>query len=120
MCSSDLGTPAAERDDQVDEAVKVERLARLQAEIDRHQDAFNARCVGRTFEVLFEKPGRLPGQLVGRSPYLQPVHVMAPPSLIGEVAAVAVNAMAANSLFGTRERPAPGRIAVPEPASLET
>ncbi len=114
------GTPAAERDDQVDEGVKVERLARLQAEIDRHQDAFNARCVGRTFEVLFEKPGRLPGQLVGRSPYLQPVHVMAPPSLIGEVAAVAVNAMAANSLFGTRERPAPGRIAVPEPASLET
>src|SRR5712672_2468451 len=114
------GTPAAERDDQVDEAVKVERLARLQAEIDRHQDAFNARCVGRTFEVLFEKPGRLPGQLVGRSPYLQPVHVMAPPSLIGEVAAVAVNAMAANSLFGTRERPAPGRIAVPEPATLET
>jgi tRNA-2-methylthio-N6-dimethylallyladenosine synthase len=114
------GTPAAERDDQVDEAVKVERLARLQAEIDRHQDAFNARCVGRTFDVLFEKPGRLPGQLVGRSPYLQPVHVMAPPSLIGEVAAVAVNAMAANSLFGTRERPAPGRIAVPEPASLET
>ena len=114
------GTPAAERDDQVDEAVKVERLARLQAEIDRHQDAFNARCVGRTFDVLFEKPGRLPGQLVGRSPYLQPVHVMAPPSLIGEVVAVAVNATAANSLFGTRERPAPGRIAVPEPASLET
>src|SRR5258707_10830454 len=49
----------------------------------------------------------------------QPVHVMAPPSLIGEVAAGAVTAMAANSLFGTRERPAPGRIAVPEPASLE-
>jgi tRNA-2-methylthio-N6-dimethylallyladenosine synthase len=114
------GTPAAERDDQVDEAVKVERLARLQAEIDRHQDAFNARCVGRTFDVLFEKPGRLPGQLVGRSPYLQPVHVMAPPSLIGEVVAVAVDATGANSLFGTRERPAPGRIAVPEPASLET
>ena len=82
------GTPAAERDDQVDEAVKVERLARLQAEIDRHQAAFNARCVGRTFDVLFEKPGRLPGQLVGRSPYLQPVQVMAPASLIGEVVAV--------------------------------
>jgi tRNA-2-methylthio-N6-dimethylallyladenosine synthase len=114
------GTPAAERDDQVDEAVKIERLARLQAEIDRHQTAFNARCVGRTLDVLFEKPGRLPGQLVGRSPYLQPVHVMAPPSLIGEVVAVAVNATGANSLFGTRERPAPGRIAVPEPASLET
>src|SRR5262249_5636922 len=60
------GTPAAERDDQVDDAAKVERLARLQAEIDRHQAAFNNACVGRTLEVLFEKPGRLPGQLVGR------------------------------------------------------
>jgi tRNA-2-methylthio-N6-dimethylallyladenosine synthase len=114
------GTPAAERDDQVDEAVKIERLARLQAEIDRHQTAFNARCVGRTLDVLFEKPGRLPGQLVGRSPYLQPVHVMAPPSLIGEVVAVAVSAIGANSLFGACKRPATERIAVPEPASLET
>jgi tRNA-2-methylthio-N6-dimethylallyladenosine synthase len=114
------GTPAAERDDQVDEAVKVERLARLQAEIDRHQAAFNARCVGRTLDVLFEKPGRLPGQLVGRSPYLQPVHVMGQPSLIGEVVSVAVSAIGANSLFGACKRPAPERIAVPEPASLET
>jgi tRNA-2-methylthio-N6-dimethylallyladenosine synthase len=114
------GTPAAERDDQVDEAVKVERLARLQAEIDRHQAAFNARCVGRTLKVLFEKPGRLPGQLVGRSPYLQPVQVMAPPSLIGQVAAIAITATGTNSLFGTRERPAAERLPVPEPASLET
>jgi tRNA-2-methylthio-N6-dimethylallyladenosine synthase len=114
------GTPAAERDDQVDEAAKVERLARLQAEIDRHQAAFNARCVGRSLDVLFEKSGRLPGQLVGRSPYLQPVHVMAPPSLIGEVVAVDISATAANSLFGACKRPAPERIAVPEPASLET
>src|SRR5207302_4336734 len=50
------GTPAAERDDQVDEAVKIERLARLQAAIDSHQARFNAQCVGRTFDVLFEKP----------------------------------------------------------------
>jgi tRNA-2-methylthio-N6-dimethylallyladenosine synthase len=114
------GTPAAERDDQVDEAVKVERLARLQAEIDRHQAAFNARCVGRTLEVLLEKPGRLPGQLVGRSPYLQPVHVMASRALIGEVVAVAVSATGANSLFGACRPAAPERIAMPEPASLET
>jgi tRNA-2-methylthio-N6-dimethylallyladenosine synthase len=94
------GTPAAERDDQVEEAVKVERLARLQALIDRHQDAFNRACAGRSFEVLFEKPGRLPGQIVGRSPYLQPVQVMAPSSLIGEIATVGITGVGSNSLFG--------------------
>ena len=67
-------------DDQVPDEVKSERLQRLQAAITRHQRAFNAGFAGRTFDVLFEKPGRLPGQLVGRSPYLQPVQVMAPPS----------------------------------------
>ena len=100
------GTPAAERDDQVDEAVKIERLARLQAEIDRHQAAFNEACVGRTFEVLFEKPGRLPGQLVGRSPWLQPVQAMAPASLVGELAAVTITRAGANSLFGELAVPA--------------
>jgi tRNA-2-methylthio-N6-dimethylallyladenosine synthase len=100
------GTPAAERDDQVDEAVKIERLARLQAEIDRHQAAFNAGCVGRTLDVLFEKPGRLPGQLVGRSPYLQPVNVMAPAALVGEVVPVTVTRAGANSLFGALAAPA--------------
>jgi tRNA-2-methylthio-N6-dimethylallyladenosine synthase len=94
------GTPAAERADQVDEAVKVERLARLQAEIDRHQAIFNEACVGRTLDVLFEKPGRLPGQVVGRSPYLQPVNVMAPAALIGEVRAVTITRAGPNSLFG--------------------
>jgi tRNA-2-methylthio-N6-dimethylallyladenosine synthase len=96
------GTPAAEREDQVDEGVKVERLARLQELLDRRQAAFNQSCIGKTFAVLFEKPGRLPGQLVGRSPYLQPVQVMAPPSLIGESAEVTITATGANSLFGTR------------------
>jgi tRNA-2-methylthio-N6-dimethylallyladenosine synthase len=106
------GTPAAERSDQVDEAVKVERLARLQAAIDRHQHAFNRACAGKSLEVLFEKPGRLPGQIVGRSPYLQPVQVMAPSSLIGEIATVGITGVGSNSLFGAlpsaRERePAP-------------
>src|SRR5438445_4792018 len=72
------GTPAADMPDQVPEAVKSERLYRLQAAIDRHQAAFNAQCRGRTFDVLFEKSGRYPGQIVGRSPYLQPVQVMGP------------------------------------------
>ena len=113
-----LGTPAAERADQVDEAVKVERLARLQAEIDRHQAAFNAGCVGRTFDVLFEKPGRLPGQLVGRSPHLQPVQAMAPATLIGEAVAVTITRAGTNSLFG--ELAATRALAVSELANLET
>jgi tRNA-2-methylthio-N6-dimethylallyladenosine synthase len=95
------GTPGAEMSDQVDEDAKSERLARLQAEIDRQQQSFNQRCLGRTFDVLFEKPGRHTGQLVGRSPYLQPVQVTAPASLLGEVAAVTITEIASNSLFGT-------------------
>jgi tRNA-2-methylthio-N6-dimethylallyladenosine synthase len=114
------GTPAAERDDQVDDAAKVERLARLQAEIDRHQAAFNQRCVGRTLDVLLEKPGRLPGQLVGRSPYLQPVQAMAPAALIGEVVPVTITRAGANSLFGELARPPARDAAAPELASLES
>ena len=94
------GTPSAEINDQIDEEIKSERLQRLQAEIDRQQEAFNRHCVGRSLEVLFEKPGRHAGQLVGRSPYLQPVQVIAPASLLGEVAAVTVTEIASNSLFG--------------------
>ena len=86
--------------DQVEEAVKSERLQRLQAAIDRSQAAFNRGCLGRTFAVLFERPGRYSGQLVGRSPYLQPVQVEAPPALIGEIAAVTITDVASNSLFG--------------------
>ena len=71
------GTPAAEME-QVPEAVKDERLQRLQHEIDRQLDAFNARGLGATMDVLFEKPAKRPGQIVGKSPYLQSVHVMAP------------------------------------------
>jgi len=114
------GTPAAERDDQVDEAVKIERLARLQAAIDRHQARFNAQCVGRTFDVLFEKPGRKDGQLVGRSPYLQSVQAMAPPSLIGQIVAVTIAEAGANSLFGTLAHAAEPRCGAPQLASLET
>jgi tRNA-2-methylthio-N6-dimethylallyladenosine synthase len=98
------GTPGAEMSDQVDEDTKSQRLARLQAEINRQQEAFNRHCVGRSFEVLFEKPGRHAGQLVGRSPYLQPVQVTAPASLLGEIAAVTVTEIASNSLFGTLVR----------------
>jgi tRNA-2-methylthio-N6-dimethylallyladenosine synthase len=95
------GTPGAEMDEQIDEATKSQRLQRLQEAIDRNQAAFNRRCLHRTFDVLFERPGRYDGQLVGRSPYLQPVQVTAPASLLGEIAAVTITEVASNSLFGT-------------------
>ncbi len=94
------GTPAADREDQVAEEVKAERLARLQTCIDHHQKAFNQRCAGREVDVLLEKPGRLSGQVVGRSPYLQPVHVMAPTSLIGQIVPIRITGAGSNSLAG--------------------
>jgi tRNA-2-methylthio-N6-dimethylallyladenosine synthase len=93
------GTPAADME-QLPEAVKDERLQRLQRDIVARQDAFLASQQGMTFDVLFEKPGRHPGQIVGRSPYLQPVQVMAPASVIGEVASVRITEVGPNSLFG--------------------
>ncbi len=96
------GTPAALLAEQVPEAVKSERLAELQALIADEQRRFNAACLGRTLEVLFEKPGRHPGQLVGRSPYLQAVHAQAPERLIGAPARVRLTAVLANSLAGER------------------
>jgi tRNA-2-methylthio-N6-dimethylallyladenosine synthase len=98
------GTPAAAME-QVPEAVKVERLHRLQQAIDRHQAAFNARCLGKTFAVLFEKPGKRPGQLVGRSPWLQPVQALAPAALIGEIVPVTITEIGSNSLFGALAAP---------------
>ncbi len=95
------GTPAAAMAGQVEEDVKSERLARLQARIDAHRRAFNDACRGQVMDVLLEKPGRHPGQLVGRSPYLQPVQVDAPAALIGEVVAATIVDVGANSLFGS-------------------
>jgi len=94
------GTPAAELEQLPDE-VKSERLARLLHAIDRHQAIFNARCRGLTLDVLFEKPGRHAGQLVGRSPYLQPVQVMASSELIGKVHTVTITDLGTYSLYGT-------------------
>ena len=94
------GTPGADMDDQIDEETKSERLQRLQQAIDRNQVAFNRRCLGRSFDVLFERAGRHAGQLVGRSPYLQPVQVTAPDSLLGGIATVTITEIASNSLFG--------------------
>ncbi|MGB6535169.1 MAG: tRNA (N6-isopentenyl adenosine(37)-C2)-methylthiotransferase MiaB [Xanthobacteraceae bacterium] len=106
------GTPAATMPDQVDEDTKSNRLQRLQAVIEQQQEIFNQTCRGCTFDVLFEKPGRHPGQIVGRSPYLQPVQVTAPPSLLGKIAAVTITEIASNSLFGALA-PAAARAAGP-------
>ncbi|MGD9766732.1 MAG: TRAM domain-containing protein, partial [Pseudolabrys sp.] len=94
------GTPAASIAEQVPEAAKTERLHALQAKIREREAAFNRQCVNRSFDVLLEKPGKLPGQLVGRSPYLQPVHVMADRSRIGEIVRVHTTGLMVNSLFG--------------------
>jgi tRNA-2-methylthio-N6-dimethylallyladenosine synthase len=108
------GTPAAEMPGQVPEPVQIERLSRLQAAIDQHQAAFNRSCIGRTLDVLFEKPAKYPGQLVGRSPYLQPIHVMASPALIGHVRRVAITALDTYSMFGDlMESAAPSQAARP-------
>jgi tRNA-2-methylthio-N6-dimethylallyladenosine synthase len=92
------GTPAAAMADQIAEDVKAERLAQLQALLARQTRAFNTSCVGCTFDVLLTGPGRHPGQLVGRSPYLQPVHVMADARMIGQVAPLKIVAVEPNSL----------------------
>ena len=100
MYSPRPGTPAADMPDQIGDAEKSERLQRLQALITRYWQAFNAQSVGRTVEVLLEKPGKLPGQLVGKTPYLQTVQVMAGPELIGSLWPVAVTGTGTNTLFG--------------------
>jgi tRNA-2-methylthio-N6-dimethylallyladenosine synthase len=94
------GTPAAELE-QLPEEIKHERLGRLLNVIDRQQAAYNARCRGLNFDVLFEKQGKLSGQLVGRSPYLQPVQVIAPQELIGEIRPVTITDLGTYSLHGT-------------------
>ncbi|MBH63611.1 MAG: tRNA (N6-isopentenyl adenosine(37)-C2)-methylthiotransferase MiaB [Alphaproteobacteria bacterium] len=95
------GTPAADRDDQVPEDVKSARLNELQALIDRQSRAFNEATVGRELQVLLERPGRHSGQLVGRSPYMQAVHVHADDSHLGRIASVRIEAAMPNSLSGS-------------------
>lgn len=99
------GTPAADSDEQVAEAVKSERLYQLQALLAEQQKAFNASKVGTEMTVLLERKGREPGQLVGKSPWLQAVQVDAAEELIGEIVTVTIDSMGTNSLFGTMIQP---------------
>ncbi|MEM1272815.1 MAG: tRNA (N6-isopentenyl adenosine(37)-C2)-methylthiotransferase MiaB [Pseudomonadota bacterium] len=93
------GTPAAERA-PVDPAEADERLQRLQALLSEQQQASQAAMVGRETMVLFEKPGRETGQLIGKSEYLHSVHATAPEALRGQIARVRITRSAANSLTG--------------------
>jgi len=94
------GTPAAELDGQIEEKLKEQRLARLQDLLNTQQRDFNETCVGRTMDVLLDRPGRLPGQMVGRSPYMQPVHASVPENMMGQIARLTIEAGHANSLAG--------------------
>ncbi|MCI5049644.1 MAG: tRNA (N6-isopentenyl adenosine(37)-C2)-methylthiotransferase MiaB [Rickettsiales bacterium] len=94
------GTPASASDTQVDEAVKVERLARLQELLNHQQVAFNRSKLGQVMTILLEKPGKLPGQLVGRSPFMQAVHVADSDHLMHQLVDVRIVEARPNSLRG--------------------
>lgn len=95
------GTPAASLEGrQVDEKVKDERLQAVQQLLNAQQVAFNQTMIGRTLTVLFDRVGKLDGQLLGRSPYMQSVYVQAPARLMGQMVDVHVTGAFANSLSG--------------------
>ena len=93
------GTPAAERATLPDEVVDA-RLQAVQALITEQQYAHQVAMVGREVDVLFEKPGRMPGQMVGKSGHLHAVHVSGPETLRGQIARVRITASERNSLGG--------------------
>ncbi|HEY8576619.1 MAG TPA: tRNA (N6-isopentenyl adenosine(37)-C2)-methylthiotransferase MiaB [Devosia sp.] len=94
------GTPGANLGDQVAEEVKTERLYRLQELVNQQTAAFHQSCVGKTLPVLIERPGRMPGQVGGRSPYLQAVHLEGSIELIGAIHQVDIIGTSTNSLVG--------------------
>ena len=94
------GTPAALMAAQIPEGEKESRLDRLHEVLERHRLAFNRAAVGRVFDVLVERSGRKPGQLIGRTPYLQAIHFDGPARLIGTITSVDVIAAHGVSLSG--------------------
>jgi tRNA-2-methylthio-N6-dimethylallyladenosine synthase len=99
------GTPAADMQETVPAAVMDERLARLQELIDHQQSAFNRAMIGKTVDVLFERAARNPGQIVGRTAWLQPAHVMASDDIIGQVLPVSIESLERYSLLGSLVTP---------------
>ena len=94
------GTPAADMDDQITEAVMDDRLQRLQALLGEQQYAFNRNIIGRNCDVLLEREGKHAGQLLGKSPWLQSVLVSAPGLSIGDMVNVTITDAAQSSLTG--------------------
>lgn len=94
------GTPSAQSKDQIAEEVKAQRLFALQDLLEEQRQAFNVSTVGRTVDVLFEKPGRHQGQIAGKSPYMQAVHLERRQAAIGEVRRVEITSAGSNSLEG--------------------
>jgi tRNA-2-methylthio-N6-dimethylallyladenosine synthase len=92
------GTSAAATPGQVPEAERAARLQALQALLREQQAAFNQACEGLQLPVLFTGPARHPGQVAGRSPFLQPVHISGPESLIGQLLPVTITHASTNSL----------------------
>ncbi|MBK5265154.1 MAG: tRNA (N6-isopentenyl adenosine(37)-C2)-methylthiotransferase MiaB [Alphaproteobacteria bacterium] len=94
------GTPAATMTDQIPASVMDERLQRLQSLLNEQQYAFNQTSVGKQTLILLERLGRHPGQLVGKTPWLQSVHVQADGAQIGDMIAVDIISAGPNSLHG--------------------
>jgi tRNA-2-methylthio-N6-dimethylallyladenosine synthase len=94
------GTPAAELGTHVPEDEKADRLTRLQALLQEQSLAFNQACKGRQFDILLERSGKMPSQFIGRSPYLQPVHIVAPEAQPGDMVRTIIAGATAVSLKG--------------------
>jgi len=99
------GTPAADMQETVSPAEMDQRLERLQELIDSQQSAFNKAAIGSTVDVLFERPARRDGQIVGRTAFLQPAHVMASPDIIGQILPVRIDSLERYSFLGELAAP---------------
>src|SRR6478672_3936921 len=114
------GTPAADMQETVSPAEMDQRLERLQKLIDSQQSAFNKAAIGSTVDVLFERPARKDGQIVGRTAFLQPAHVMASPDIIGQILPVRIDSLERYSFLGELAVALPGAAIAPIAPHLVT
>ncbi|MGC2778566.1 MAG: tRNA (N6-isopentenyl adenosine(37)-C2)-methylthiotransferase MiaB [Bradyrhizobium sp.] len=112
------GTPAADMQEMVSANEMDQRLERLQTLIDIQQSAFNKAAIGTVVDVLFERAARKPGQLVGRTAYLQPAHVMASDEIIGQVMPVRIDSLERYSLLGALVTAPPVNCSAPPLATI--
>ncbi len=105
MYSPRPGTPGALLEDRVPHDIQSERLTELQKLLSDNQQTFNQSCVGEVMPVLLDRHGRKPGQLAGKSPYMQAVHVMAPATLLGEIVELRISEALPNSLSAVLAAP---------------